>query len=94
MNYLLMNLLLIPLELGQMLVKWISSSITKTHNLNENDLLAIERLVAVICTHLIEAGVMKQIVDNNENVQCAFCVSFCSLRFFCFSVSTHNNMSN
>lgn len=67
-----------------MLIKWISSSITKTRNLNENDVSAIEALVAVICTHLIEAGVMRQIVDNNENVQCEFSVSFRLLLFFRF----------
>lgn len=67
-------------ELGQILVKWISSSIVKSRNLNENDLGTIETIVSVICTHLIEAGVMKQIVDSNEEILDVFCVSI-SIKF-------------
>lgn len=76
------NVDLIFLELGQMLVKWISSSIAKIRNLNENDLDSIETLISVICTHLIEAGVMKQITDQNEEAQEIFSVSTASKHTF------------
>lgn len=65
---------------GQIFVKWVSSSIAKSFELGEIDLKTVEQLITEICTHLIAAGVMKQIIDGDEASKEAFCVS--ELPFF------------
>lgn len=35
----------------------------------------IETLISEVCTHLILAGVLRQIVDNDEPTEDVFCVS-------------------
>lgn len=56
-------------------MKWVSSSITKSLELSEIDLNTVEMLISEVCTHLIAAGVMKQIVDFGEKNKDVFCVS-------------------
>lgn len=56
-------------------MKWVSSSIAKTFELGEIDLKTVEHLISEVCTHLMAAGVMKQIIDGDETTKDVFCVS-------------------
>lgn len=58
-----------------MFVKWVCSSIAKSFELGELDLKTVEQLIAEVCTHLMAAGVMKQIIDGDETSKEVFCVS-------------------
>lgn len=60
---------------GHIFVKWVSTTIAKSYELGEIDLKTVEQLVSVLCTHLIAAGVMKQIIDGDEMTKDVFCVS-------------------
>lgn len=62
-------------QTGQMFVKWVCSSIAKSFEMGELDLKTVEQLIAEVCTHLIAAGVMKQIIDGDETSKDIFCVS-------------------
>lgn len=75
------------IETGQIFVKWVSSSIAKSFELGEIDLKTVEQLIAEVCTHLIAAGVMKQIIDGDEMSKDVFCVSepFVIQAFCCMS---------
>lgn len=61
---------------GQLFVKWVCTSIGKSLELYDLDLNMLERLISEVCTHLIAAGVMKQITDCDEKTKDVFCVSF------------------
>lgn len=56
-------------------MKWVGASIEKSLQLNDIDLNVVEKLISEVCTHLIAAGVMKQIVDCDEKTKDVFCVS-------------------
>lgn len=47
--------------------------------ITEIDTNTIEMLISTVCTHLIAAGVMKQIVDNGDKIKDVFCVSHFSI---------------
>lgn len=58
--------------IGQLFVKWILSDIAHS---NDIDIDKAEKIITEVCTHLIAAGVMKQIVDGEEKTNDEFCVS-------------------
>lgn len=60
---------------GQIFVKWVSSSIAKSFGLGEIELKTVEQVISEVCTHLIAAGVLKEIVDGDDATKDAFCVS-------------------
>lgn len=62
-----------------MFVNWLCGSLTESAHFNETDLAGVERLIALVSTHLIAAGVLKQIVDNVEKVDDVFCVSILTI---------------
>lgn len=60
---------------GDLFVKWVSSTIaSKSLELGEIDMSTVETLISEVCTHLIAAGVLKQIVDCGETTKEVFCV--------------------
>lgn len=62
---------------GHLFVKWVSSTIaSKSLESGEIDMSTIETLISEVCTHLIAAGVLKQIVDCGEATKDVFCVRF------------------
>lgn len=52
-----------------------TASIATTAELSNVDLSTIEKLIFEVCTHLIAAGVMKQIVDYENETKNEFSVS-------------------
>lgn len=57
-------------------MKWLCGSLVESPHVNETDLADIERLIALFSTHLIAAGVLRQIVDNDEKADDVFSVSW------------------
>lgn len=58
-------------------MKWVGTSIAKSYEFGENDMNTIEMVISEVCTHLIAAGVLKEIVDCDERTKDVFCVSVC-----------------
>lgn len=57
-----------------MFVNWIVSTIPKHHSYNQRDVAEIQSLIWHICSNLLAAGVMKQIIDKDAPLQDSFCV--------------------
>lgn len=64
-------------------MKWLCASLVESPHVNETDLADIERLIALFSTHLIAAGVLGQIVDNDEKADDVFSVSFICIGLYC-----------
>lgn len=47
-------------------MNWLSTSMTQSNQMSEIDLDLFEKMVTGFCSHLIAAGVMRQILDQNE----------------------------
>lgn len=62
-----------------MFVNWIVSTIPKHDSYKQRDVAEIQSLIWHICSNLLAAGVMKQIIDKDATLQDSFCVSEISI---------------
>lgn len=57
-----------------MFVNWIVSTIPKHQTYNQREIAEIHYLIRHVCTNLLAAGVMKQIIDKDAALLDTFCV--------------------